>query len=131
MDPQEVVGDSREDASSQWVERISAPQAPNNAPKSLPSAYFPIKRGGGEWRLNCRISRELGGFMSPNVMFWFVPWAAVTTVVLVLLVWRLVAGDHDTIRIAPENPRVIAEEVQLTRKLARLDFWGKAFTVAS
>ena len=69
--------------------------------------------------------------MSPNVMFWFVPWAAVTTVVLVLLVWRLVAGDHDTIRIAPENPRVIDEEVQLTRKLARLDFWGKAFTVSS
>jgi len=69
--------------------------------------------------------------MGPNVMFWFVLWAAVTTAVLVLLVWRLVAAEHDTIRIAPENPSVIEAEVQLTRKLARLDFWGKTFTVAS
>jgi len=64
--------------------------------------------------------------MSTNVLFWLVPWAGVTTVVLVLLVWRMVAAEHDTIRIAPGNPSVVEEEIKLTR----LDFWGKAFTIA-
>ena len=59
------------------------------------------------------------------------PWAVVTTAVLVLLVWRLVAADHDTIRVAPGDPKAVEEEVQLAGKLARLDFWGKAGTVAS
>ena len=66
-----------------------------------------------------------------NETFWLIPWAVVTTAVLLLLVWRLVAADHDTIRLAPEDPKALAEEVALTRKLARLDRWGKVLTVIS
>jgi hypothetical protein len=69
--------------------------------------------------------------MTTNVMFWLIPWAVVTTAVLVLLVWRLVAADNDTIRIAPEDPKAVEEEVQLAHKLKRLDLWGKALTVTS
>jgi hypothetical protein len=69
--------------------------------------------------------------MRMNVTFWFVPWAVVTTAVLVLLVWRLVTAERETIGIAPDKPSVTEQEVKLTAKLARIDFWGKALTGVS
>jgi hypothetical protein len=66
-----------------------------------------------------------------KVIFWLLPWAVVTTAMLVLLVWRLLAAEQDTIRIAPGDPRVSEDAVVLTRKLARIDFWGKTCTAAS
>jgi hypothetical protein len=68
-----------------------------------------------------------------NLMPWMIVWAIVTTAVLVLAFYRLRLVAHEEpggVHVL-EKPEVNEAELALARKLLRVDFYGKALTVAS
>lgn len=74
--------------------------------------------------------------MPINLMPGIVLWALVTTVVLVLFVWRVMVtkGEPRVLHVAPENEEQmveVREEVKLARKLDVIDRWGKVLTIVS
>jgi hypothetical protein len=64
---------------------------------------------------------------------WFIGWALLTTAVVVLALWRNMLGLHDmtSLFIAESERQSAEEEDRITRKIARIETWGKALTVAS
>ena len=70
-----------------------------------------------------------------NLEPWLILWAIVTTVVLILAIWRVVVAKHDEevagIHIVEGEEKVPELQTQMARKLARIDLWGKALTVIS
>lgn len=71
--------------------------------------------------------------MGTNLMPWMILWALVTTAVVVLALWRNMLGLHDLggIHIGEGEEKDAEVEEQLTRKIARIEKWGKSLTVAS
>ena len=71
--------------------------------------------------------------MGTNIMPWMILWALVTTAVVVLALWRSMLGLHDLggIHIGAGEEKDAEVEEQLTRKIARIERWGKTLTVAS
>lgn len=71
--------------------------------------------------------------MAIDLMPWMIVWALVTTVVIALALWRNMLGLHDLggIHIGAGEEKDAELEAQLTRKIARIEAWGKVLTVVS
>ncbi len=70
--------------------------------------------------------------MLEKLMPWLILWAASTTVVLALFVSRLIVAHQQPgqLHIVEGEEEEHAQE-RIARSLARIDRWGKAFTVLS
>ena len=71
--------------------------------------------------------------MFEKMMPWMILWAASTTGVLVLFVWRVLVARHERggIFIVKGEEPDLAEQAEIAKKLARIDLWGKTLTVLS
>lgn len=67
-----------------------------------------------------------------SLMPWLIIWAAVTTAVLALALYRLKLVSHEVPGVhVLEPPQIDEEQRTLARKLLRVDFYGKSLTVLS
>ena len=68
-----------------------------------------------------------------NLTPWFILWALITSVVVSLAFWRLMMGLHhsDALHLGEGEERALEQEVQATRTMTRIEFWGKTLTVVS
>lgn len=73
--------------------------------------------------------------MSIELMPWLILWAAITTVVLLLALWRVMVvkreGEAGGLHVAAGDVALAQRETQIARSLTRIDFWGKTLTVLS
>ena len=73
--------------------------------------------------------------MTIELMPWLILWAALTTVVLLLALWRVMVvkreGQVGGLHVADGDPALDQRETEIARSLARIDFWGKTLTVLS
>ena len=73
--------------------------------------------------------------MPINLEPWLILWAAITTGVLVLAIWRLMVVRHEhhlgALHVAGGNASIDREEAHIAGTLARIDFWGKTLTVVA
>ena len=71
--------------------------------------------------------------MTFNLMPWMILWAVLTTIVIILAIWRLLGGLHELggIHLATGGQKELEQEVRAVRKLNRIDHWGIGLTVVS
>lgn len=73
--------------------------------------------------------------MPIDLMPWLILWALLTTVVLGLALNRYMLyrkeKDLGGLHVVTADPRIAEEEVNLTKKMARIDLWGQTLTVIS
>ena len=71
--------------------------------------------------------------MNIDLMPFMIAWAFVTTVVVVLALWRLLGGLHDEagIHFIEGQEAEIQTKAQMSRRLDKIEFAGKALTVVS
>ena len=71
--------------------------------------------------------------MPIDLMPWLILWAIVTTVVVILAVWRVVGGLHDigSIHLGRTGDKETERETRFSRKLDRVERWGQVLTVLS
>lgn len=71
--------------------------------------------------------------MDLDLVPWLIAWALITTGVVVLALWRNMLGLHDFggLYLAKGEERDAEEEARITRKIARIELWGKTLTVVA
>jgi hypothetical protein len=73
--------------------------------------------------------------MPIELMPWLILWAALTTVVLALAIWRVTVvkreGEAGGLHVAAGDVGLEQKETEIARSLVRIDFWGKTLTVLS
>ncbi len=73
--------------------------------------------------------------MAIELMPCLILWAAVTTAVLLLALWRIRVVKREAelggLHVAGGDPALALRETEIARSLARIDFWGKTLTVLS
>jgi hypothetical protein len=71
--------------------------------------------------------------MSIDLMPFLIAWAVVTTAVLALALWRLLAGLHDDsgIHFIEGREEEIQTKTRMAQRMERIELAGKALTVVS
>ena len=71
--------------------------------------------------------------MFEKLIPWMILWAASTTGVLVLFVWRVLVARHERsgIYIVEGEEKDLEAQARISKALSRIDLWGKTLTVVS
>lgn len=73
--------------------------------------------------------------MPIDLMPWMILWAAITTGVLALALWRLMVVKQEDalggLHVAGSDAAIPETEARIARKLSKIDLWGKTLTVVS
>ena len=71
--------------------------------------------------------------MTIDLMPWIIAWAMVTTVVVILALWRLMEGLHDDggLHFIEGTEKELAAKSQMSRRLEKMELAGKALTVVA